>query len=262
MYADDSVDKYINKMTIGQKIGQLVLMGFQGRSLNKQDIAHIKKIHPGGIVFYARNFNDASDVAPFIEKITSVFKNNEVPMFFAIDQEGGIVHRIEGEYFKPPSAPSIGAAYSEEIAREVGRSIGSTLRNLGININLAPVLDMPSDILSSQMTLRSYSNDSKIVEKLGVAYINGLKEAGLLSTAKHFPGIGRANKDPHHILQHIAWGTQDEKDNDIEPFKGAIKAGVDIIMVGHFIAEPGDAKNPISLSSYWMKDMLKKRYWF
>lgn len=258
MYADDSVDKYINKMTIEQKIGQLLFVGFQGKTISSEDIAHLKNINPGGIVFYARNFKDATDVASLISKIKSIFKNQDLPMFFAIDQEGGIVHRIKGESYRPPSQPAIGATNSEKLAREVGQSVGNALKSLGININLAPVLDVPADIFSSPMTLRSYSNDPKTVERLGIAYINGLKDAGLLSTAKHFPGIGRANEDSHHTLPHITWKTQDEKNSDIIPFKGAVKAGVDIIMAGHFIAEPGDEKNPISLSSYWMKDVLRK----
>lgn len=262
LYAEDGLDEHIEKMTIEQKIGQVIFLGFQERTLSKKDIAHIKKINPGGVVFYARNFKDVTDIPPLITKIKSIFKDQELPLFFAIDQEGGIVHRIEGEFYKPPSAQAIGATNSEKLAREVGLSVGSALRSLGININFAPVLDVPTDVSSSPMTGRSYSHDPKTVERLGIAYINGLKEAGLLATAKHFPGIGRAQEDSHRSLPYITWKTQDEKDNDIMPFKGAIKAGVDIIMVGHFIAEPGDTKNPISLSSYWMKDMLRKEMGF
>jgi len=260
--ADDTFDSQIKKMTLRQKIGQFMFIGFQGRALDSKDIAHIKKINPGGIVFFARNFKDASDVAPLISNIQSISKDHGTPMFFAIDQEGGIVHRIGGKFHRPPSEPAIGAANSEELARKVGLSVGSALRSLGININLAPVLDVPTDILSSPMTGRSYSNDSKIVERLGIAYINGLKDAGLLATAKHFPGIGRAADDSHIRLPYVTWKNQDEKDNDITPFGSAIRNGVDIIMVGHFIAEPGDSKNPVSLSSYWMRDKLRKEIGF
>jgi beta-glucosidase-like glycosyl hydrolase len=259
---DDTFNGYINRMTLKEKIGQVIFLGFQGRTFNEKDFAHIKKIKPGGIVLYARNFKDASDIPPLISRIRSIFGNQELPLFFAIDQEGGIVHRIRGESYSPPSAPAIGATNSYSIAKEIGLSVGDELRSLGININLSPVLDVPIDISPSPMIGRSYSNDYRTVEKLGVAYISGLKDAGLLSTAKHFPGIGRAHEDSHRSLPHIIWKTQDEKNNDIMPFKGAVKAGVDIMMVGHFIAEPGDDKNPISLSSYWMKDVLRKNLGF
>lgn len=262
LFAGDDIDKYINTMTLRQKIGQIIMVGFPGQTFSEKDAVHLKKINPGGIVFYARNFKDATDVALLITKIKSITMNHELPMFFAIDQEGGIVHRIKGESYKPPSQPAIGATNSEELAREVGQSVGNTLRSLGININFAPVLDVPTDISSSPMTGRSYSHDPKTVERLGIAYINGLKEAGLLATAKHFPGLGRAQEDSHRSLPHITWKTQDEKDNDIMPFKVAIKEGVDIVMVGHFVAEPGDEKNPVSLSSYWMKDVLRKEIGF
>lgn len=258
LYAADEIDKYIEEMSLPEKIGQIMLIGFRGKSLSSKDINHLKKINPGGIVFYGRNFDDASDIPPLISRIKSVLKDQGLPLFFAIDQEGGIVHRIKGESYKPPSQPAIGAANSEVIAKEIGLSIGTALRSLGININFAPVLDVPADIMSSPMAGRSYSSDSKTVERLGTAYIHGLKEAGILSTAKHFPGMGRACEDSHHTLPHIIWKTRDEKDSDVMPFKGAVKAGVDIIMVGHFIAAPGDEKNPISLSSYWMRDVLRK----
>jgi beta-N-acetylhexosaminidase len=256
--ADDTFDSEIKKMTLRQKIGQLMFIGFQGRTLSSKDIAHIKNMNPGGIVFYARNFRDASEAAALTSKIKSSLKDLEVPVFFAIDQEGGIVHRIKGESYNPPSEPAIGATGSEELARKAGLSVGTALGSLGININLSPVLDVPIDISPSPMMGRSYSYDPETVKKLGIAYIKGLKDAGLLATAKHFPGIGRANEDSHFKLPHIIWKTQNEKDGDIMPFQEAVKAGVDIIMVGHFIAEPGDEKNPVSLSSYWMKNVLRK----
>ncbi len=73
-----------------------MLIGFQGRNLSPNDITHIKNIRPGGIVFYRRNFRDATDVSHLISRINSFLKQNKLPMFFAIDQEGGIVHRLEG----------------------------------------------------------------------------------------------------------------------------------------------------------------------
>ena len=262
LYAGDEADEYISGMTLEEKIGQIMLVGIPRRIVTSRDIEHLKKINPGGIVFYRRNFKDAPALPPLISSIKSIFQNNKLPLFFAIDQEGGIVHRIEGEYHKPPSAPSIGAVNSEELAREIGLSVGNALRDLGININLAPVLDVPTDLQSSRMTRRSYSNDPQTVAQLGTAYISGLHDAGILATAKHFPGVGRTYEDTHDTLPHITWKTNGEKDSDIIPFQAAIKAGVDMIMVGHFIAEPGDAKHPISLSSYWMTDVLKKEMGF
>src|SRR4030042_6183356 len=158
LYAEDVLNEQIKRMTIEQKIGQLLFVGFQGKTICSEDIAHLKNINPGGIVFYARNFKDATNVSSLISKIKSIFKNQDLPMFFAIDQEGGIVHRIKGESYRPPSQPAIGATNSEKLAREVGQSVGNALKSLGININLAPVLDVPADIFSSPMTLRGYRN--------------------------------------------------------------------------------------------------------
>jgi beta-N-acetylhexosaminidase len=262
LYAGDEADEYINGMTLPEKIGQIMLIGIQGKTLSSTDINHLKKLNPGGIVLYKRNFKDASDIPSLITNMKSIFQNNKLPLFFAIDQEGGIVHRIEGEYHKPPSAPAIGAVNSDELAREIGLSVGTTLHDMGININFAPVLDVPDRLRSSPMTRRSFSNDPRTVARLGTAYITGLHDAGILATAKHFPGVGRTHIDTHHTLPHITWKTKKEIDSDIMPFQAAIKTGVDMIMVGHFIAEPGDSKHPISLSSYWMTDVLKKEMGF
>ncbi|HID39020.1 MAG TPA: glycoside hydrolase family 3 protein, partial [Calditrichaeota bacterium] len=199
-YAADKASDYISKMTLEEKIGQIMFIGFQGNSLNSKNMNHLKKINPGGIVFYRRNFEDASDIPSLISIIKSITKNHYLPLFFAIDQEGGIVHRIKGEYYKPPSVPAIGAINSAEITREVGLSVGNALRDLGININFAPVLDVPIDLLSSPMSRRSFSDNPKTVARLGTAYIKGLQDAGMLSTAKHFPGMGRTHEDSHHTL--------------------------------------------------------------
>jgi len=261
LYAAHETDEYIKRLTIEEKIGQIMLIGLQGKPLSSRDMNFLKKIKPGGIVFYGRNFKDASDIPPLISSIESIF-NNKLPLFFAIDQEGGIVHRIEGEYSKPPPAPAIGVINSEEFARDIGLSVGNALRDLGININLAPVLDVPLPLHSSPMTRRSYSNDPLTVARLGTAYITGLHDAGILATAKHFPGIGRTHEDTHSTLPRITWETKDERDSDLMPFQAAIKTGLDMIMVGHVIAEPGDSKHPISLSPYWMTEVLKKEMGF
>jgi beta-N-acetylhexosaminidase len=249
-------------LTLRQKVGQLLLIGFQGRNLDAKKRAHIKKLSPGGIVFYRRNFNDASGISSLVGDIKGLLRRNTLPLFFAVDQEGWIVHRVGGELYTPPSAPSIGATGSEDVARETGRAVGRALGSLGVNINLAPVLDVPADIVGSPMTTRCFSNDAALVETLGSSYIRGLKTAGLLATAKHFPGMGRARGDAHNELPRIRWETTAERNNDLYPFIGAIRAGVDIVMTGHVIAEPGDAVNPVSLSEYWMKEILRKEMGF
>lgn len=259
--ADDSITKQINSMTLRQKVGQLLMIGFQGKDLDKKDIAHIKKLAPGGFILYRRNFNDASDIPQLIARIKSIMSDN-LPVFFAIDQEGWIVHRINDELYTPPSAPALGAVNSTEISKEIGFLVGSGLRELGININFAPVLDISSDIYLSPMALRSFGNNPSIVESMGIAYINGIRESGILTSAKHFPGIGRTHEDTHNTLPKIVWKNDTEKKHDLLPFASAIKAGIDIIMPGHVIVGPGDFANPASLSPYWITNKLRKEMGF
>jgi beta-N-acetylhexosaminidase len=262
LYGGDVVSRYVDGMTLKQKIGQLILIGLPGKDLDKKDISHIKKIQPGGIIFYRRNLNEASDIQNMVCLIKNIFHDPALPMFFAVDQEGWIVHRIAGDLYLPPSAPAVGAAHSERLAEELGIALGKSLSNLGININLAPVLDVPSGGENSPMARRSFSDDFDIVAKLGIAYLRGIKAAGLLATAKHFPGIGRTHDDTHNKLAHIVWKSQEEKKRDVAPFLAAIEAGVDIVMAGHVIAEPGDSVEPVSLSSYWMRNVLREEMGF
>ena len=262
VFGEDSIDEYIDTMTVREKIGQIMMIGFMGNSLNNADIEHIQAIRPGGIVFYKRNIKDISDISTLTESIQNISMEKNFPMLFAIDQEGGIVHRIEGRLYRPPSAPAIGAANSKELAKDVGLSVGNSLKKLGININFAPVLDVPNEIASSPMRQRSFSNNVDTVATLGSAYIKGLRKAGVLSTAKHFPGIGRTTDDTHKVLPLLTWHNQHEREKDLYPFKTAVENGVDCIMVGHILAEPGDRQNPVSLSSYWLTEVLRDQMGF
>lgn len=261
LHAAQPADQQIAAMTLNQKIGQLLMIGVSGRDIGEREASHIRNLQPGGIVFFSRNFSDAADLSPLIARIKTLCGNKGLPLFFAIDQEGGIVHRIMGSYHRPPSAPAIGAAGSEDIAREVGLSVGSTLSETGINVNLAPVLDVPADP-ASPMTMRSFDSDAGTVARLGVAYMAGMRDAGLFAAAKHFPGLGRALEDSHLKMPRVVWRSREEKEHDLLPFRAAAAAGADMIMAGHFLATPGDPDNPVSLSSYWLGTVLREEVGF
>ncbi len=256
--ASDETGQIISRMSLAQKVGQIMFVGFQGPKLTAGDAQHLQKIHPGGIVFYGRNFREGGDITLLVPAVRAALREKDIPLFLAVDQEGGIVHRVEGELLKPPSHPAIGAAHSEFLSRAVGQAVGRALRDLGLNVNLAPVLDMPAQDFLSPMSMRSLGSDARMVEALGRAYIQGIQKSGLLATAKHFPGLGRAREDSHFKLPRVQWKTEEERARDLAPFRGAVKDGVDLVMVGHFVAEPGDGQNPISLSRYWMEEVLRK----
>jgi beta-N-acetylhexosaminidase len=258
----DRIDDRIARMTLPQKIGQILMIGIEGHAIDSREASRLGKISPGGLVLFSRNFREPEDIPRLIAQMRPVSSDSGLPMFFAIDQEGGIVHRIGGELYMPPSAPAIGSTGSEKTAHDVGLAVGIALRELGINVNLAPVLDVPSDVPSSPMTFRSFSDDPEEVATLGASYIRGLREAGVLATAKHFPNLGRALTDSHFVLPLMKWGSREERDRDIMPYRRAIGAGVDFIMTGHVIAEPGDGIDPVSLSSYWLRDVLRTEMGF
>ncbi|HSR10097.1 MAG TPA: glycoside hydrolase family 3 N-terminal domain-containing protein [Thermodesulfobacteriota bacterium] len=254
--ASDDADRILSRMSLPEKIGQLMWVGFQGPALTAQDREHLRKVHPGGIVLFTRNLQGSTEVRRLADEIQAALGKKGLPVFIAIDQEGGIVHR--GDWITPPSHPAIGAADSEPLSLAVGRAVGIALGQSGFNINLAPVLDMPAPGALSPMLMRSLGTNPAKVRSLGQTYIRGIHESGLMACAKHFPGIGKAKDDSHFRLPRVPWKSQAEREDDLLPFRGAIGEGVDMVMPGHFLAEPGDADHPVSLSSYWMEEVLRK----
>jgi beta-N-acetylhexosaminidase len=169
-----------------------------------------------------------------------------VAPFIAVDQEGGEVTRIRDSVPLLPGQMALGAAGSPALAERAGRALGGDLRRLGVTLNLAPVVDV--GLPHATIDIRSFGSDPDDVSALAAAFIRGQSDAGVASTAKHFPGLGAATVDSHRALPVLDLDLAELRRTHLPPFKAAIEAGVDAIMLGHVALPRIDSERPASIS--------------
>lgn len=230
--------KILESLTLEQKIGQLLLIGFEGKNLTPQLENLIKTIHPGGVVLLSRNISDENQLKKLIEDIQKISLDDiGLPIFVAVDQEGEPISRIQflSEKTSQSEIKNIGQAY------EIGLRRGNELKSLGVNLNLAPVLDIvqPNDFLYN----RSFQKNPEKTGELAKALISGQKAAGIITTVKHFPGYGGITFNPERVKLPVL-----SKIPEISQFKKALEAQPELVMTANVIYTEIDKKFPFTLS--------------
>lgn len=184
---------------------------------------------------------------------------DDPPLLIAVDQEGGQLMAL-GNGFTPFAGPmAIGATGDADLAQRVGEAIGQELRAVGVNVDYAPVLDVATNPANPSIGIRSFGDDPAEVARLASASLRGLQSAGVAATGKHFPGAGDLVADTHHQLGVIDRSVEDLENVELVPFRAAAKAGVRMVMSGHFAvpALTGSATQPSTLSRRMMWDLLR-----
>ena len=247
-----------NFSDIKETAGQRLMMGFDGTTLGPDLEFLIRELTVGGIILFARNIETPDQVRLLCRSIQECARAcNLPPMFIAIDQEGGVVARLKAPQFKEfPGAPTL---KSESEAAQFGQDMAETLAGLGINMNFAPVLDVAPENFPSIMAKRVFGSDPARVSRMGQAIINSQQQKGILSVAKHFPGIGRTTLDSHLDLPELKTDENELAAYDLIPFQGAAAAGVSGIMLSHIRYTGIDPLWPASLSQAIAKDLLRRR---
>jgi beta-N-acetylhexosaminidase len=248
--------------TLKEKIGQMVMVGFHGTTIDDADLLELKQqIHQGevgGIVFYAYNIKDK----PQTLKLLSDFKMLEtpVPLFFAIDQEGGLVQRLtQAKGFTDyPAADTVAKTLEGGQAFRLYRKLANELKRTGFNLNFAPVVDVNVDLNSPAIGKlgRSFSSDPKRVVHLAEIVIRAHHKEKMLTAIKHFPGHGSAHEDTHTGFVDV---TKTWKPDELLPYKRLISWGkVDMVMTAHIFNSDLDPVYPASLSSRNVQGWLRK----
>ena len=235
----------LKKMSQNEKISQILLVRYPEE--NQTEI--IKKYQFGGYLFFAKDFKDKTkdDV---IKMIANSNKVSKIPILTAVDEEGGIVVRVSrNKNLRSEAFPSPSELYKSggfEKIKEDTIEKSNLLKSLGINLNLAPVVDV-STSSSDYMYKRSLQEDAKTTAKFSSIVIETSKESGVSYTLKHFPGYG--NNIDTHSGSSIDTRTKEEiENNDILPFKSGIKSKAEAILFSHNIVTSMDKNNPASLS--------------
>lgn len=187
-------------------------------------------------------------------------KDNKIPLFIAIDQEGGRVNRMPKEIENLPSANKVAAVGGEELSKQSAQITGRILKKSGYNLNFAPVLDIKRFNGNHSIGDRSFGEDKEVVAKCGIAVMKELQKQGIVSVIKHFPGHGSTTKDSHYMLPIISKKIEQLEKEDMYPFEQAIKNGADAILVGHLLIKNVTGIYPASLSRKFISRYLRKKY--
>lgn len=228
----DWVFDKITKMTLREKIGQMIITHSEGYRLdeNSKDYLRLKREiteqNIGGIIFFRGN---STEQAELINKLQSI---SEIPLLISQDSERGTGMRLnDGSIF--PNNMAIGAANDTELAYKMGFIIAKECRAIGVHQNYAPVMDINNNPDNPIINVRSFGEDPKLVSDLGTAMIKGMQEGGVIATAKHFPGHGDTDIDSHSDLPVISYGMDRLNKIELVPFRNSVNAGVKSIMIAH-----------------------------
>ncbi len=258
---DYLIDYKLKNMSLAEKVGQLFQVGFHSKTIDKEIEDLIENYHIGGVIYFSRNIENLEQTASLSKNLQELALKNgaAIPLFISVDQEGGKVRRIKDlTYF--PANIEIGATGDKELSRKIAVSTAKELKKLGINVNLAPVLDVNNNPVNPVIGERSFGADPELVAEMGLAYIEGLQSQGIIATAKHFPGHGDTEVDSHFDLPVINHARERLDQVELYPFKKAIEVGVDTIMVGHihFSALEPETAIPATLSKAVLNDLLRE----
>ena len=265
--AEEWVVRYMATMSTQEKLGQLVMFGFSGTAQVQDPFDTIWNSYAvGNAILYGANIKSSNSDGGFGQatKLTEQIRNtvnSEIPPLIGIDVEGGSVVRFRWSP-QPVSARSLGRRRDKDYAMQQFQTIGSKLVSVGINIDLAPVLDVSENPMDTFLETRIISEDTNIAAAIGSAVIDGLHAGGCLSCAKHFPGHGGTTEDSHAVTPVIDKTVEELQSYDLVPFVSAISSGVDAIMIGHVLYPALDNTDIASMSKPIMTDLLREQMGF
>ncbi|MFS0674131.1 beta-N-acetylhexosaminidase [Ornithinibacillus sp. 179-J 7C1 HS] len=252
--------------SLQEKIGQLMVFGFKGKTATPEIKKLIRERHVGGIILFGRNIGTTEEVLALTTELQREAKEagHEKPLLICIDQENGVVRRLGEGATILPGAMLLGATGYSENAYITGLITGRELKALGINWNLAPVLDVNNNPDNPVIGVRSYGESAELVSEFGKQAVKGMQDAGIITTLKHFPGHGDTNIDSHLDLPTIAHDIERLKQIELKPFVEVIEQGADTIMSAHvFFPAIEDQENvPATLSRKVITGLLREQLGF
>jgi beta-N-acetylhexosaminidase len=240
-------------------LGQLFVLGLSGKRLSSEfeDLFSGNRI--GGVILFEENFEGPADLRWLTGHIRSVA---EVPPFVMIDQEVRGVNRIKDNM---PTLTDQDLSISGDAPQKVKEAFSQTarsLKDLGINVQLAPVVDLSGRACHHVLKGRCLGEDPKLVAKLGALAVEAIQSQGISACAKHFPGLGKAPEDPHLKLARVESSHQEWSQTEAAPFRETISCGVHLVMSTHVIYSPLDESLPATLSEKVIDRCLKRELGF
>jgi beta-N-acetylhexosaminidase len=249
-------------MEIGERLGEFMMVGFFGQEMDNSLAAHLRELKPAGLIFFTRNIANPEQLARLTKEAQSLaIQEFGRPLLLAIDQEGGTVARLALPFTQIPDAVSLGLGGCESVTQYYELA-AKEMRQVGLNLNLAPVLDINTGGPGGLMEKRSFGRDPSLVARCGVAAIKAIQKHRIMATAKHFPGLGQAQKDPHYDLPLVNASRAEMEQHELLPFTAAGQAGVDCMMTSHTLYPALDPEFPATFSSVTLRDLLRDKIGF
>lgn len=262
-----SSEQYISKMSLSDKIYQMMMVTPESLTGVGQAVAAgdatkeaLKKMPVGGIIYFAQNFTSREQT---IEMINNTQKFSKIPLFIAVDEEGGEVSRLGGNadmgitHFPPMREVADGENALVTVS-EIGGVLGRELKELGFNVDFAPVADVLVDVNNTEIGNRSFGTEPQAVAALVSTFTSSMENEGVSSVLKHFPGHGSTVSDSHKGYSQSVRTLEELRCTEFVPFKAGIDAGADFVLVSHMsLPRITDDTVPASLSDYVITNLLR-----
>src|SRR3989339_135849 len=249
------VEDLLKRMTTREKIAQLFIVSFSSDTSDRSTIEAIEMVKTervGGVILMN------STLTPAVKMINYLQSLSKIPLLVTIDGEWGAAMRFDS-IVSFPRQMQLGALPSDSLVYRMGVAIGTQARRVGVDVNFAPTVDINNNPSNPVINTRSFGQDAQIVANYGVAYMRGMKDAGVMGSAKHFPGHGDTEVDSHNALPLLTFPRSRIDSLELYPFKVLIEAGVDMVMAGHLqIPSLDSSGRPSSISKSIISDLLRR----
>ena len=262
----DPLAEQLAAMTVEEKVGQLLIGGFEGTEIGDQATRLVQEYQVGGLILYGRNIAGAGQLVTLTNGLKAL-NGDGIPLFLSIDQEGGGVDRMPPEVRRTPGAYCVGQTGSVPAAQSYGDVLAAECAAFGLNLDFAPVLDVWSNPGNTVIGQRAFSADARTVAGLGPAAARRMMDQGVIPAVKHFPGHGDTAVDSHVGLPVVDKSPEELEETELIPFRAAIQsAGTDgqvpAVMVAHILLTQLDPERPASLSPAVVTGLLREELGF
>lgn len=257
---DKDIDSPINKMSLRQKVGQMLMVGIEGTEVDDDFKSFINECEAGTVILFGDNITSASQLTQLTNSIKECA--GDIPFIIGMDEEGGDVTRLPDDIQSMPSAFAVASSESTDYCYNAGYQIGKQVTAFGLNTGFSPVLDVWTNPENTVIGDRAYGKTSDEVCAYGIADMKGLNDAGAIPVVKHFPGHGDTVTDSHYGLPTVTKTENELWETELIPFKTAIDNNVPAIMVAHMLCTKLDDQYPSSLSNSIVTSLLREEMGF
>lgn len=272
---DGMTEDIVKNMTLEEKIGQMFVVSMENldtsngnyyefRSVTPDMEQTITQFKPGGVILFSRNIESREQTKQLISDLSAA---SDIPLFVTVDEEGGDVSRIaSNSNMKTTSFPSmeeVGLKNDTDYAYQMGKTIGSEIKELGFNVDFAPVADVKTNESNTEIGNRSFGDDPNLVSSMVTAVVKGIQENDVSATLKHFPGHGNSSEDSHKTAVNVDNDLNRLRKVDFVPFRAGIKEGADFVMVSHIsVSRVTEDTVPACMSKLMIQTILRKELGF